>query len=321
MIAPVEKPPLTLRVSVTDRCQLRCQYCMPPEGVSACGHEDVLTFEEIAAFVEHLQASYDVRKVRLTGGDPLVRKGIVDLVALLAGLGIPDLAMTTNAQRLSALADDLAAAGLNRVNISLDSLNPGTFEQITRREGVRNTIEGIEAAIRADLRPVKLNMVVMQGINDQEVCEVLSFALERGCELRFIELMPIGFGASHFDKRFVSTASIRRMLTSRFELAPMPRTPGSSSTGCRVRGRDGAGGVVGFISPCTDRFCSDCTRLRLTSDGRLMGCLARKEGYGIRPLLRRDRHDALTTAVRKALRCKRVDSGFEQPVSMAAIGG
>lgn len=321
MIAPVDKPPLTLRVSVTDRCQLRCQYCMPPEGVPACMHEDVLTFEEIGAFVEHLQKSFDIRKVRLTGGDPLVRKGIVDLVALLAGLGIPDLAMTTNAQRLSALADDLAAAGLDRVNISLDSLRADTFQHITFREGVESTIAGIDAALHADLRPVKLNMVVMRGINDQEVCDVLSFALERGCELRFLELMPIGYGAPLFEKRFVPTASVRGMLTSRFELALMPRTPGSSSSRYRVRCADGSEGVVGFISPCSDRFCSDCTRLRLTSDGRLMGCLARKEGYGIRPLLQRDRHDALTTAVRKALRCKRVDSGFEQPVSMASIGG
>lgn len=321
MIAPADNPALTLRISVTDRCQLRCQYCMPPQGVPSCMHEDVLTFEEIGAFVEHLQASFDVRKVRLTGGDPLARKGIVDLVALLSGLGIPDLAMTTNGQLLEVMADDLAAAGLNRVNISLDSLSPNTFQRITCREGVENTVAGIEGALRANLRPVKLNMVVMRGINDQEVCDVLSFALERGCELRFLELMPIGYGAPLFEKRFVPTVSVRQALASRFDLTPMPRTPGSSSTRYRVGGADGAEGAVGFISPCSDRFCSDCTRLRLTADGRLMGCLARQEGHSIRPLLQGDRDGSLATVVKQALQCKRSDINFEQPVSMAAIGG
>jgi cyclic pyranopterin phosphate synthase len=321
MIAPASKPSLTLRISVTDRCQLRCRYCMPAEGVPACDHQDVLSFEEIEAFVEQLRASFDVRKVRLTGGDPLARKGIVDLVARLSALGIPDLAMTTNAQRLGAMAAELAAAGLQRVNISLDSINPATFRSITRRDGVAGTIVGIEAALRAGLHPVKLNMVVMRGVNDQEVCEVLSFALQRGCELRFLELMPIGYGAPLFEKQFVPTASVRTALAPAFDLEHLPRASGSSSTRYRVRGADGSEGVVGFISPCSDRFCADCSRLRLTADGRLMGCLARSEGHNIRSLLRGQHNGSLATVVGQALQCKRADVNFEQPVSMAAIGG
>jgi cyclic pyranopterin phosphate synthase len=321
MIAPAYKPDLSLRISVTDRCQLRCRYCMPAEGVPFCGHDEVISFEEIRDFVAQLQEAYDVRKVRLTGGDPLTRKGIVDLVAMLSELGIPDLAMTTNAQGLARMAAPLRAAGLDRVNISLDALEPGTFEHITRSDSVDAAVAGIDAALEADLRPVKLNMVVMRGINDHEVGDVLTFALERGCELRFLELMPIGFGAELFEKRFVPTETVHRMLTPAFELTSYPRAAGSSAQRYAVRATDGAEGVAGFISPCSDQFCSDCSRLRLTAGGRLMGCLAREEGHDIRPMLQGEPGDPLLTAVRQALQCKRSGVHFKQSVSMAAIGG
>jgi len=294
---------------------------MPAEGVPSCKHQDVLSFDEIRTFVDQLRASYAIQKVRLTGGDPLARKGIVDLVARLSELGVPDLSMTTNAQLLGAMADDLSAAGLQRVNISLDSLNRDTFRRITRRDGVGSNIGGIDAALRANLRPVKLNMVVMRGINDHEVCDVLWFALRRGCEVRFLELMPIGYGAALFEQRFVSTTAVRQTLATAFELAALPRVPGASAKRYHVRGQDGSEGVVGFISPCSDRFCSDCSRLRLTADGRLMGCLARREGHNIRPLLQGRHGGSLAATVRTALQCKRSDIHFEQPVSMAAIGG
>ncbi len=321
MISPLPVDQLTLRISVTDRCQLRCRYCMPAEGVPSCEHEAIISFEEIRDFVTRLQGAYDVRKIRLTGGDPLVRKGIIELVAMLAELGIPDLAMTTNAQRLTRMAAPLRAAGLDRVNISLDALEPGTFAHITRRDSVDATVAGIDAALESDLRPVKLNMVVMRGINDHEVCDVLTFALKRGCELRFLELMPIGYGAELFEKSFVPTEAVQRVLATAFELTPYPRTAGSSSQRYAVRGADGAEGVVGFISPCSDQFCSDCSRLRLTAGGRLMGCLAREEGYDIRPMMRCGPVDPLLTAVRQALQCKRSGVQFKQSVSMAAIGG
>jgi cyclic pyranopterin phosphate synthase len=321
MICPSSKPPLTIRISVTDRCQLRCDYCMPAEGVQSFAHEDVLRFEEITTCVARLQESFDVRKVRITGGEPLVRKGIVDLVAMLSGLKIPDLAMTTNGQRLSEYAASLRDAGLHRVNISLDSLDPSTYGEITRGGCVDATIEGIQAALDADLRPVKLNMIVMRGINDAEVFDVMSFAMEHDCELRFLELMPIGHRAESSDDRFVSSASVRQKLSCKCELEDIPRTPGSSSRRCRVRRADGSEGFVGFISPCTDSFCEDCTRLRLTSDGRLIGCLARRDGIEIRPLLSNTDGDAIKKAVQEVMQCKRSDERFEQPALMTAIGG
>ena len=321
MIARGDRIALSLRISVTDRCQLRCRYCMPAEGVPSCRHEDILRFEEITHFVRCLQEDFDVEKVRITGGDPLARRELPELVAALAALGIRDLAMTTNAQQLAAMAGTLRDAGLHRINISLDSLDPDTFRRITRGGPVDQTLAGIDAALQAGLAPVKLNMVVMRGINDHEVCDVLSFALARGCELRFLELMPVGYGAELFDKAFVSTDSVRRMLASRFELEPLAPTPGSSARRCRVKQTDGLAGVAGFISPCTNPFCAGCTRLRLTADGRLMGCLARNDGVRIRPLLADADDDALADAVRAGLLGKRSDRHFAQATPMAAIGG
>ncbi|NQT14961.1 MAG: GTP 3',8-cyclase MoaA [Planctomycetes bacterium] len=321
MIQTLSKQPLTARISVTDRCQLRCEYCMPAEGVPSCEHQEILSFEEITSFVEQLQGSFDFSKVRLTGGDPLARKGIVKLVAMLSDLGIPDLAMTTNAQLLGDVADDLRAAGLHRVNISLDSLNPETFKRITRGANIGKTLAGIESALQANLHPVKLNMVVMRGINDREVCDMLSFALDHGCELRFLELMPIGYGASLFESRFVPTTFVQRILAAQHELEPITRTHGSSARRFRIRRSDGSEGIVGFISPCSDRFCADCTRLRLTADGHLMGCLAREAATDIRAVLQSCDSASLVAAVRQALQSKHSDRQFEQPTSMVAIGG
>ena len=294
---------------------------MPAHGVPSCSHLDVLSFEEIVAFVTKLQSSFDVRKVRLTGGDPLARRGIVDLVASLAERAIPDLALTTNAQQLSTRAAALHAAGLQRLNISLDSLQPEIFRSIARRGTVADTVAGIDAALHVGLRPVKLNMVVMRGLNDHQLCDVLSFSLKRGCELRFLELMPIGYGAKLFEERFVSTATVQEALSAQFRMEPIARTPGSSSRRYRVWHPNGSEGIVGFISPCSEAFCADCTRLRLTADGRLMGCLARDMGLDVRSLLRGRDGGALATAARQALRCKRTDTSFAQRACMVAIGG
>jgi len=294
---------------------------MPPEGVPPCRHENILSFEEIVRFVECLRELFNVQKVRLTGGDPLVRRGMPGLVASLSRLDLPDLAMTTNAQHLAGLAGELSAAGLHRVNISVDSLDADTFSHITHGGNLDRTLAGIDAAVRAGLDPVKLNAVIMKGLNDHEVCDLLSFALERGCEMRFLELMPIGYGAGLFKTAFVSSVSVRRSLASRFDLEPLRREGGSSARRYRVRASDGTEGTVGFISPCSDSFCSDCTRLRMTADGRLLGCLARGDSLDVRPLLRDASGDMLGAAVRQALQCKRSDQGFEQSAPMAAIGG
>lgn len=321
MICPVSGPPLTVRISVTDRCQLRCRYCMPAEGIACCAHEQILTFEEIVLAVESLQLAFDVRKVRLTGGDPLARRGIEDLVSMLAELNIPDVAMTTNGQCLAQAAARLRAAGLDRVNVSLDSLDPDTFRCLTRGGVLRRTLEGIDATIASGMRPVKLNTVVMKGINDGEACDLLTFALGRGCELRFLEVMPIGYGAALFETAFVRAASVRESLASQFALTQLPWSAGDTARRYQARRSGGAEGTVGFIAPCSESFCSGCTRLRITADGRLVGCLARGDGIPIRPLLRDPDPAALAAAVRETLQSKRSRRGFAQPVAMSAIGG
>jgi cyclic pyranopterin phosphate synthase len=316
-----DKQPLSLRISVTDRCQFRCEYCMPDEGVAVCKHEDILSFEEIVCFVQKLQADFEITKLRLTGGDPLVRRGIVDLVGMLSKLGIPDLALTTNAQRLAGMATALRDAGLKRLNISLDSLDASVFQKITRGGKLEDALAGIDAAIQADLLPIKLNMVVMRGVNDHEVADVLSFAMSKGCELRFLELMPVGYGASLFDEGFVSTEEVRTSLSTKFDLEPLAFECGSSSRRYSVTGSDGQNGFAGFISACSDPFCSGCIRLRLTSDGHLIGCLAREKGLQIRPLLSGDDASVLIDTVRQALQGKRSDEVFEQSGPMVGIGG
>lgn len=323
MTPVTDKPPLQLRVAVTDRCQLRCRYCMPEEGIALRPCAEILRFEEIAALVGHLQSAFTIDKIRLTGGDPLVRPELPVLVRMLADLGIPQLALTTNGQRLAALAAPLEAAGLDRVNISLDSLDPAVFRDITRGGDLQQTLDGIAAVLQTGMRPVKLNTVVMRGINDGELDRLLDFALANGCELRFLELMPIGHGAGMHQHQFVSADAVRQALAAHVRLSPLPREAGASAQRTRVCSIDGRReGIVGFIAPCSAPFCADCTRLRLTSDGRLMGCLAREDGGSqIRPLLQAGDTQALLAAARQALHGKRTTADFAQSASMAAIGG
>ena len=316
-----EKQPLSLRISVTDRCQFRCQYCMPDEGVDVCKHEDILSFEEVVSFVSMLQRDFEIKKLRLTGGDPLVRKGVVELVRMLSELGIPDLALTTNAQKLAGMAADLRDAGLNRLNVSLDSLDPDAFAKITRGGRLADTLAGIDAAVQAGLQPIKLNMVVIRGVNDHEVADLLSYAIINGCELRFLELMPVGYGASVFEDGFVPTDEVRDTLSAKFKLDPLPHECGSSARRYSVTGSEGQTGSAGFISACSDPFCSGCVRLRLTSEGRLIGCLARDEGLQIRPLLSSGDVAMLNQAAHRALLGKRQDEVFNQSSSMVGIGG
>ncbi|OVE74997.1 cyclic pyranopterin phosphate synthase MoaA [bacterium E08(2017)] len=315
------KPSITLRVSVTDRCQFRCRYCMPEEGVVSCGHEDVLSFEEIASFVKRLQNGFTVDKLRLTGGDPLARRGCVDLVRMLSELGIPDIAMTCNAQGLAGMAANLKDAGLDRVNISLDSLNPAGFRDLTRGGDLSKTLAGIDAAIEVGLDPIKLNMVVINGVNDDEIYDLLFYALEKGCEMRYLELMPVGYGARLFEDGFISSETVMERLSSEFFLEALPVDPTSSARRYTVFGGQGVKGVVGFISACSRPFCEGCNRIRLTADGRLIGCLARDREFSVRHLLASDSNRELLGTVGLALQGKRENESFCQPTAMAAIGG
>jgi cyclic pyranopterin phosphate synthase len=324
MIAPSSTQGLTLRISVTDRCQLRCWYCMPEDGVSPCSHEDVLRYEEIAVLVNFLKDSFGLQKVRLTGGDPLVRAGIEGLVGMLTDMNIPDLALTTNAQALEEKVDVLREAGLHRVNISLDSLAPETFRSLTRGGDVERTISGIRAAVRGGLGPVKLNMVVIRGTNDHEIPAMLKFALDEGCELRFLELMPAGMAQHDFEQHYMSCDEICSALRPEFTVTPKPPRPGETSQIHEVESDARGRGTFGVITPTSHPFCSGCKRLRLTADGFLIGCLARQDRVFIRPFLSDSSEAgvaALHGAVLDAMGHKRSDQFFEPQPSMARIGG
>ncbi len=312
---------VSLRISVTDRCQFRCGYCMPPEGVACGPRETILTYEEITQLVRLLQKTVGVGKLRLTGGEPLVRPGLDRLVAMLAALDIPDLALTTNAVLLAPLAARLKAAGLGRVNISLDALAPDLFARITGRHAVEAVLDGIAAARECGLAPIKLNTVVIKGVNDRELEPIVQYAIDHQLEVRFIELMPIGLGAATYPDGFLSTADVRRALEASFTFAPAPSEPGASARRHRVTDRDGRRGTVGFISSCSQPFCNGCRRLRCTAGGEIIGCLARDTGIPVRESLRRGDTDALRAAVQTALDGKRTDARFAQDRTMSAIGG
>jgi len=319
--------PLSLRISVTSRCQLRCRYCAPAEGMPQPPPGSTMTSDEILKFVRTLATHYPLRKVHLTGGEPLARPDVVDLVAALAREGAADLALTTNGQRLAAMAAGLRRAGLARINISLDSLDADTYRHLTRGGSLAPVITGIEAARQAGFAPIKLNMVVLRGVNDHEAAQVARWGLERGCHVRLLELMPIGVARPHFDEWFISSAEVRERLAADFELQPIAGDAGASSRNYLARSRGGARaltGIIGFISPCSDSFCSGCRRLRLTADGRLLGCLAQPDGADIREALRGDpgqRGALLATAVENAMRLKRAGRRFAAQSPMIAVGG
>ena len=321
MIAIPTSRGLSLRVSVTDRCQLRCRYCMPPEGVPLRGRDEILSYEEIVALVACFRDEFGLTKVRITGGEPLVRTGIERLVGMLADLDIPDLALTTNGLRLAEMAPALKRAGLHRVNVSLDSLSPDAFRRLTGGGELHTVLHGIAAAQDAGLIPLKLNTVVIRGFNEEETVDLVEFAIQRNCEVRFTELMPIGPGAKLFSEGFISSMDVRQKLSSHFTLHPLGAEIGTSARRYGVVNAEGKRGTVGFISSCSAPFCGECARLRLTADGRLIGCLARNGGIGVREMLRAGDRQSITDVVRRVLEGKTADRVFEQGMAMASIGG
>ena len=313
-----------LRVSVTDRCNLRCIYCMPAEGLRCAPRESLLRFEEIAAVVRVLRERFGLRTVRLTGGDPLVRVQITHLVGLLARTGVEDLALTTNGQRLAELAAPLREAGIGRVNISLDSLDAARFARLTRGGRLDETLAGIEAARQAGFRAIKLNTVVLRGENDAEVGDLVRFALARALEIRFLELMAIGVSVGRHAAWFVSSEEVLARLKTEFR---MTRADDMFDPRTRIHLAQDAHGRqtrVGFIAPETQPFCAGCRRLRLTSDGRLLGCLMHSGGVSLMPVLRRaDGPDeaALAEAIQAALATKPALRAAASDQFMAAVGG
>jgi GTP 3',8-cyclase len=316
--------PLSLRVSVTDRCRFGCLYCTPAEGVERFAPADILRYEEIVRLVRLVKSHRGLAKVHLTGGEPLDRRQVVRLVAMLAAEGIADLAMTTNAQRLNELAGDLRRAGLARLNISLNSLRPDVFRRISSGGELARTIEGLDAARRAGFTTIKFNMTVIRGLNDGEVADIAQFGLDHGAEVRFIELMPLGPATVNHEACLVPAAEILDNLRRRFDLLELPRRPASSSRPYRATDAAGRTGVVGVIASCTAPFCADCNRLRLTANGDLVGCLAGNSRVGILDLLRTDGpldEMQILEKIATVMARKRVHGGFSSEACMVQVGG
>ncbi|PKL42041.1 MAG: GTP 3',8-cyclase MoaA [Candidatus Riflebacteria bacterium HGW-Riflebacteria-1] len=269
-----------LRVSVTDRCNYRCVYCMPEDGVCKQSHDQIMRYEEILSVIKSAVES-GIEQVRITGGEPLVRNGIIEFIADVARIpGLNDLTLTTNGALLTRYAPALKKAGLNRVNISLDSLNPRVFAEITRVGSLDEVIAGIDAAIAAGLNPVKLNTVLIPGTNDGEIMDFVDFAVARKISVRFIERMPFNAEELKADQ-YISEDQVLAVISQKYQLEKNTDESLGPSSDYRVVG-SGAG--VGFISSRSHPFCQRCTRLRLTSSGYLLPCLDSKVGVKVRGL-------------------------------------
>ncbi len=316
-----------LRISVTDRCNFRCVYCMPEEGVPFLPRAELLTFEEITR-VATIAHRLGVRSVRFTGGEPLVRRDLVDLVAMVAGVGFDDVALTTNGTGLARLAPRLADAGLRRVNVSCDSLRPERFSRIRRRGDLATVLAAMDAAESAGLTPLKVNVVAISGVNDDEVEDFGAFARRTGREVRFIEFMPLDAPGSWQRDQVVAAADILARLHARWPLEAVV-DPGDPAPAERYRFQDG-GGTIGVVASVTRPFCGTCNRLRLTADGAVRNCLFANADAerSVRDLLRGGADDAEVEAVlRRAVWDKLPghainDPGFLRPArSMSMIGG
>jgi cyclic pyranopterin phosphate synthase len=316
----------SLRVSVTDRCNFRCRYCMPAEGLPWLPKPEILSFEEIHRLVA-LMAAMGVREVRLTGGEPLVRRDLPELVRMLAATnGVEDLSLTTNGVLLDRLAGPLVEAGLRRVNVSLDSLSHTRFAEITRRDALDRVLAGLDAAERhPELRPIKVNSVAIRGFSETEVPALAELARRKPYIVRFLEFMPLDADERWDADKVLSGAEIRAIVEERWPLVEVPAGP--SSTSRRFRFADGAG-EIGFVNPVTEPFCSSCDRIRLTADGRLRTCLFSRREWDLRGPLRDGATDSeLRELIREAVAHKELKHRVNEPGfvrasrSMSQIGG
>ncbi|MBZ9634263.1 GTP 3',8-cyclase MoaA [Clostridium sp. FP1] len=308
-----------LRVSVTDRCNLRCVYCMPEEGIKSLKHEDILRFEDTLKIVRAATA-LGINKIRYTGGEPLVMKDIDKLIYETSKIpGINDIAITTNGILLSDMAGDLKKAGLKRVNISLDTLNSKKYKSITRVGNLDKVMESIDKCLSLGLKPVKINTVLMRGINDVEFENFLNLTRELPVEIRFIELMPIGEGIKMYEK---NNLSFMEMLGLHPELTKIGTEKSSTAELYKLTG---AKGKIGFISPVSCKFCGDCNKIRLTSTGTIKPCLHSKEEINLRKYLNNE--EMLTNAIKSAIESKplehhmREESASRSVKGMSQIGG
>ncbi|RLK52933.1 GTP 3',8-cyclase MoaA [Microbacterium telephonicum] len=323
-----------LRISLTDRCSLRCTYCMPEQGNEWLAKSSILSTDEIVRIAQ-VAASAGITTFRLTGGEPLLRADIVDVVRRLAALDGPggpvEVALTTNGIRLGEFLPALQDAGLSRLNISIDTLDRERFRALTRRDRLDDVRAGIAAAAASDLRPLKLNAVAMRGVNDDELADLVAFALDHGAQMRFIEQMPLDAGHTWDRQSMVTREEILDALAARWTLNPIPGRGGAPAERFELAGvttADGTPASVGVIASVTAPFCGACDRLRLTADGQLRNCLFSLDEYDVLPLLRSGAADAdLDAALRDCVAGKLPghaidDPGFLQPPrGMNAIGG
>jgi len=258
-----------LRISVTDRCNLRCIYCIPQKGVPLIDHSDILSYEELLR-ITRVTVAMGIKKIRITGGEPLVRKEITGFISeLYKNPSISDISMTTNGILLKSFAGALRSAGLKRINISLDTLKPERYKKITRGGDIKAVMDGISEARQQGFNPIKINVVVMRGINDDEVCTFAGLTLERPVHIRFIEFMPIGITTGVGRDGFISNNDIMRKIEQIGRLIPNPKSSGPA----QMFQLEGAQGKLGFVSPLSNHFCATCNRLRITADGKLRTCL------------------------------------------------
>ncbi len=309
-----------LRISVTDRCNLRCIYCMPAEGVPWIPHSEILSYEEIRTIVQ-AAAGLGIDKIRLTGGEPLIRAEVPKLIGMLSQIkGINEVSLTTNGVLLKKYALELKLAGLSRVNISLDTLKADRFRYITRSGGLEQVLSGIEAASNVGLHPIKINMVVMRGINDDEVLDFANMTYKEGWHVRFIELMPFSGVAE-----FVPSSELQQRISSLGALEPC--LPPAGNGPAKYFRLSGAKGTIGFISPITELFCSNCNRLRLTSHGQLCGCLLSDDGIDLKGPLRNNasaqelKHLVLSVVASKPEHHRLTEGVVPMKRNMSQIGG
>lgn len=307
-----------LRISLTDRCNLRCKYCMPEDGIEKFCHEEILTLEEIYQITKSF-VELGINKIRLTGGEPLARKGIVELISRVAKLpGVKDIAMTTNGILLKQYAQDLKDAGLNRVNISLDTLDKDRYKQITRGGNLKDALDGIKEAQRVGLKPIKINTVLIGGFNDEEIEDLVDITKEEIVDLRFIELMPIGEAVDWAKEKFVSNDIILERVK---ELSEVPRED-ISSPAVYYKLPNGKG-KVGIINPISCKFCDNCNRVRLTSSGKLKLCLHSNKEIDIKQALidGQDMKEFILESILKKEESHHLEDGEYIKRNMNQIGG
>jgi cyclic pyranopterin phosphate synthase len=314
-----------LRISVTDRCNFRCVYCRSADPENYRDHDEILSWTELQRLAR-IFVSLGITKMRITGGEPLVRDGVENFLSYLSSLGVQDLSMTTNGHLLADRCQRLIAAGLHRINISLDSLNPVKFEKITRTRSYDTVMRGIDAAQSCGLAPVKVNAVLVRGFNEDEVEAFAAFARERGVIMRFIEFMPLDADRHWSRELMVPAKEVYDRIQAQWPLEPIPHE--KSETARKYRFADGAPGEIGLIAPVTQAFCGHCSRIRLTADGKLRTCLFSKEDRDLRALLRAQSSDeAIVDWIRSVVMEKEEghrinEPGFVPPSrTMVFIGG